>query len=104
MSVIDVYENGSVEKGILDYFASVFNAEMQHTEYYMTVKNIYFDYGQNWVYTTPITNKGTDSWQSFCPRDYKNIINNDSFSDVRRLAINYANAILEGKISVHLTF
>ena len=103
-NLIKVYENGSIEKGILKYFASVFNAEMQNTEYLMTVENIYIDYDQDWAYTALITNKGIDSWQSLCPRDYENIISNDSFSDVYKLAIDYAKAISEGKISVHLTF
>lgn len=103
MSLIRVYEKGSIERGILEYFASVFNAEMEvygDINYHMSVEDIYFDISQDWKYTGLLTN----DWQALTPRDYENIITSDSFSEVWTLAIDYARAILDGKKCVHLTY
>lgn len=106
MSAIEVHENGSIEKGILEYFAMIFNNEMEKTnsKYHMAVKDIYFDYGLNWLYTTLVVDDGTSSWQALNPRDYENIVTCDSFATVWSWAIDYVEAILNGKLSVHLTF
>lgn len=106
MNTITTYEVGTTERGVLEYFASIFNAEMEKAgdNRYMTVRDIYFDYSQDWWYTSPIVNDGDRSWQALNPRDYEALVKSDSFSVVFALALDFARAILEGKISVHLTF
>lgn len=46
--------------------------------YRYEVEDCYFDYGQNWMWTTIICHKGgsgmLDSWQVGCPRDWENIV------------------------------
>lgn len=40
-----------------------------------TVEDIYFDLGQNWMYSAIVAHStdGT-SWQALCPRDYENVL------------------------------
>lgn len=107
MELIRVYEDGSIEAGVLDYFAKVFNTEMEEKangQYHMFMKDVYFDFSQDWKYTTLIVSNGFNHWQAFCPRDYKNIIASDSFSKVREWAIDYVKALLNGNKDINLTF
>ena len=45
-----------------------------------TVGETYFDYGQDWMWTTIIANDPSStfgSYQALCPRDYENILLTD---------------------------
>ena len=45
-----------------------------------TVEETYFDYGQDWMWTTIIANDPSStfgSYQALCPRDYENILLTD---------------------------
>lgn len=40
-----------------------------------TVKDVYFDFGQRWMWTTIIaTRSARHHWQALCPRDYEKIL------------------------------
>ena len=104
MSNIRIYEKNEVEYARLKAFADACNASFGSSLYEVTLKNIYFDYGQEWFYTSPVTVDldEEDEWQSLCPRDYEIIINCDSFTDIQRYADYYANAVMNGDICVDI--
>lgn len=40
-----------------------------------TVEDIYFDLGQNWMYSAIVANSVSgSSWQALCPRDYERVL------------------------------
>lgn len=107
MSLIRVHKLGSAEYGKLKFFAEVANRQFLEMRrgFYIDIKDIYFDYGQNWMYTALITERFSDdsTWQSLCPRDYENVVASDSFSEIEAWAIYYATEVANGKISVDLS-
>lgn len=52
--------------------------------YDLTIENTYFDFGQDWKWTTIIvTDEDRDSsWQAFCPRDWETIV---ECSDINKI-------------------
>ena len=70
--------------------------------YQLVLEDIYFDYGQRWMYTSPITCDLTSKsdivgrWQSICPRDYKILLNSNSFREINEYAMHYVDCILNG--------
>ena len=56
------------------------NVENKNYRYQVYIKQMYFDYGQNWQYTgfctvdTEETNGTLSSWQSLCPRDWELVV------------------------------
>lgn len=63
-------ETNPKEYGALETAAKILTALSSNGAYY-TVEECYFDYGQDWKWTTVIGHKrdGT-SWQAICPRDH----------------------------------
>lgn len=108
MSVIRIYNANEVEWSKLQLFCSMCNKILMENKAHkmVYVEECYFDFGQDWKYTALITEDfTTDSkWQSVNPRDYGNIVTSDSFSEIEMWAYNYADALIDGKISVQLTF
>jgi hypothetical protein len=57
-----------------------YNFENKNYRYEVSIKEMYFDYGQNWKYTgfctvdTEETNGTLASWQSLCPRDWELVV------------------------------
>lgn len=51
------------------------------------VEDVYFDLGQNWMWTTLIAYHPNGSeWQAFCPRDYEKILlTNDMVKTCREI-------------------
>lgn len=56
--------------------------------YDLEIKNIYFDMGQNWMWTTiVVTDEDTDSsWQAFCPRDWELIVEETDINKIIAMA------------------
>lgn len=50
-----------------------------------TVKDVYFDFGQNWMWTT-ICREGYCEAQVLCPRDWKAIITATTISELAAVA------------------
>jgi len=69
------------------------------TRFWVELKDIYFDYGQNWMYTAFITTDFADehenSWQSFCPRDWELIVNTDSVEKLTAMAEYYMQSLYD---------
>lgn len=74
--------------------------------FWVELKDIYFDYGQNWMYTAFITTDLADeydhSWQSFCPRDWELIVNTDSVEKLVAMAEYYMEELYKDEISISL--
>lgn len=97
-NLIKCYNEDSVEFLKLKIFRDVANKILLQNNYGMHIKDIYFDYGQDWWYTALITkNLSTESsWQSFCPRDYELIVSCDSISKLMQMATYYSENIIKG--------
>ena len=67
--------------------------------YRFYVDDIYYDYGQAWMWTTIIADNGGDSYQILCPRDHELIIENICWTRMSQ-AIN--NIMNEAKEYEHL--
>ena len=77
---IRVYDEDSVEYGLLEKAAGVLT-EKSPRRYRYHVGVTYFDFGQNWKWTTILCDTGkrgvTGSYQALCPRDHEMIILSD---------------------------
>lgn len=52
-----------------------YNVENKNFDYTVSIKTMYFDFGQDWKYTGFLTTREDGSeWQSFCPRDWELIV------------------------------
>ena len=69
--------------------------------FWVELKDIYFDFGQNWMYTAFITTDLADehenSWQSFCPRDWELIVNTDSVEKLTKMAEYYMQSLYDSE-------
>jgi hypothetical protein len=79
--------------------------ENKNFRYDVTIENVYFDAGQDWMWTTIIVNDEDDwgrSWQAFCPRDWELIVTCDSISKLTDMAWDFMDNIAKGNICVNL--
>ena len=58
--------------------------------YRYEVEDCYFDFGQNWMYTTVICHNPNatgllSSWQVGCPRDWENIVEAETIEDLAKV-------------------
>lgn len=62
--------------------------ENKNFRYDIGIKNIYFDYGQNWKYTAFITydEDTEDEWQSLCPRDWELVVTETDINKIVAMA------------------
>ena len=74
MNTIKVYPRNSDERVKLTEAARELTRISGNGTVY-TVEETYFDYGQNWMWTTIIAHRQSgDSFQRLCPRDHEKII------------------------------
>jgi len=78
--------------------------ENKNFRYDVSIKNVYFDAGQDWMWTTIVVNDEDDkgSWQAFCPRDWELIVTCDSISKLTDMAWDFMDNIAKGNICVNL--
>ena len=77
--LIRIYEPDTAEYKKLTTAATILTAVSPKGITY-TVEETYFDYGQNWMWTTIIANDPSSTfgdYQALCPRDYENILLTD---------------------------
>lgn len=77
-----VLEERAVEHKRLEAVAKLLEATSVN-EYWYDVKETYFDYGQNWIWTTIIAVNPNEtgvlrSWQAITPKEWEEIINAES--------------------------
>lgn len=101
MGKIKTYTTNDLELHKIELFARLVNSalsEVNDDRYCMEVKDMYFDFGQNWMYTGFVTcdEKNFTSWQSFCPRDYELILDTDSIEKLSNMAVYYAIELHKG--------
>lgn len=111
MGKIKTYTTNDLELHKIELFARLVNSalsEVNDDRYYMEVKDIYFDFGQDWMYTGFVTydekeqNGTLASWQSFCPRDYELILDTDSIEKLSYMAVYYAIELHNGSKDINL--
>ena len=110
MGTIRTYKATEIEAIRLNLFANICNELFVEKGMYMVIEvaDIYFDYGQNWMYTSPVTYDYREghlktSWQTFCPRDYEIIIACDSVADMQRYADYYVEAMIDDNVCVDIS-
>lgn len=74
--------------------------ENKNFRYDVKIKEMYFDYGQDWKYTgfliTDLDEPTDRSWQSFCPRDWELIVTTADISKLVDMAWYYMEHLIEG--------
>lgn len=102
--MIKTYKHNTMEFQKLDTFCNIANSMLHGTKYMLYLDDIYFDCGQNWMYTAILTHdiNSDNEWQSLCPRDYKGLLMTDSFSEIANKAMFYAKELCDGKICIDL--
>ena len=88
---------GSDEERKLTAVAKMLKA-VSPNNYDYEVENVYFDYGQNWMWTTIICHNyletGTlSSWQAVSPRQWSNILEAETVNELCKVT----NEIRDGK-------
>lgn len=80
MNHIKVFDKGSAEYVLLEKLALILTFKSP-LRYKYRVGETYFDYGQNWVWTTVLCDMGghgvTGSYQALCPREQEEILLSD---------------------------
>lgn len=78
MEIIRVYSEDSTEYKKLEKAARILTA-ISPKEIYYCVTNVYFDFGQDWLWTTICAvPKKSASYQALCPRDFEKILHSDN--------------------------
>lgn len=85
---IKVYPMGTVERARLEVFCMFVNSIV--SDFKLITQDIYFDFGQNWMFTNIIYKDSDTEYQAFCPRDWELILNTDSFEKLDEMATYYA--------------
>jgi hypothetical protein len=82
---------------------SEWNKEHKNYNYMVSIKDLYFDIGQQWMYTALITTdtKTEEHWQSLCPRDWKLVVNCMDIEKIIEMA-NYYMDTVKNKENVKL--
>ena len=75
MNTIRAYEPGTNEHKRLEMAAAIMNIKSPRG-YHYHVGDCYFDYGQDWMWTTILCDGsgGFGGYQALCPRDHEAII------------------------------
>ena len=68
----------------LEVVARMLENKSAHKAHYV-VKDVYLDFGANWMWTT-IVREGYRECQVLYPRDWKNIVLADSFTELEKIA------------------
>ena len=79
MNTITTFEKGSYPYEMLEKACAILTATSKNGTIYM-VEDTYFDYGQNWMWTTIIAhnpNSMFGSYQAINPRNQEEIIESD---------------------------
>ena len=92
---IKTYEMGTVERTRLEVFCMFVNSAVSN--FRLIVEDIYFDCGQNWLYSGIIYIDAHSEYQEFCPRDWELILNTDSIEKLNEMATYYAEMHIKGE-------
>ena len=108
MSNLKVFKQTDVQYSRLkafQQFAFMYQLETYKAyDFRIGIQDMYFDYGQNWMYTGLVTideEEGRD-WQSLCPRDHELVTNCDSVTQLKAMAEYYIDHLDKGEISIDL--
>lgn len=77
--MIKTYVPDTAEYKALANAAAILTATSKKGVTY-TVGDCYFDFGQDWIWTTILANNPNSEWgsyQALCPRDYEKILRSD---------------------------
>ena len=97
MSSIKVFPKCSREHANLRKASAILTALSEKD-----IEETYFDYGQNWMWTTIIAHdprSSFGSYQALCPRDHEKIVFADSPEDLLRVIGEILPELLEWKNS-----
>lgn len=86
MSTIKIFEKGTKERNKLRYVAEYLNNKLNGAT--VDVKDIYFDFGQDWWWSTLVINTENDHWQILSPREQEEIVTAKTFDEVEAIADN----------------
>ena len=92
---IKTYTMGTVERTRLEVFCLFVNKMVN--DFRLTTQDVYFDYGQNWMYTSIIYKSASSEYQAFCPRDWELILETDSILKLYEMATYYAEMQVKGE-------
>ena len=79
--------------------------ENKNFRYDVAIENTYFDFGQDWMWTTIIVKDEKNqrrSWQALSPRDWELIVTCDSISKLTEMALYFMDNIANDNICVRL--
>lgn len=70
---IDIFPEGTDERKQLEKVASLLT-QRSPRGYSYYVDEVYFDYGQDWMWTTILCDDGDWGYQALCPREQEEIL------------------------------
>lgn len=73
MNAIKVFENGTPERERLEKAAIMLSVTSPHGTIY-SVEEVYFDLGQDWMWTTIIANNKDTHYQALSPREQETLL------------------------------
>lgn len=81
---ISIFQKGSKEYKLLESAAALLTAKSPNS-YNYCVGETYFDYGQNWKWTTILCDNGERGYQALCPVEQEMILNGEIEAAVKRV-------------------
>ena len=85
MTTARTYSRNDREWKNLNAVAKMLEAQSKNG-YRYEVEDCYFDYGQDWMFTTIICHGRNASWQVGCPRDWSRIVEAESLEELTEVA------------------
>lgn len=97
MAKITTYKPNTEEHSKLSFVCDKLNilANFNRENRFYTVENVYFDFGQNWMWTTIVCEYSnnlkygenfSNSYQILCPNDYSKILEAESTRELDNIA------------------
>ena len=101
--LLDDYPCNRMALQVFMIACSEWNEKHNNYDYMVSIRDLYFDIGQQWMYTTLTTTdmRTGEHWQSLCPRDWKLVANCMDIEKIIEMANYYMNTV-ENKENVKL--
>ena len=100
-SALRVFKPESEEYTRLQNFADELNNDARFQANY-TVEDLYFDYGQNWMWTTIIAHKENErggGWQALTPRNQERVVQWTELDDVKQELLNNEEKLIGKRVT-----
>ena len=104
--LLDNYPCNNMALTVFATACIAWNEKHHDYNHMVTIKDVYFDVGQEWMYTALITTdtRNGEHWQSLCPRDWVLVVNCMDIEKIIEMANYYMETMGKHEVKLYLKF